>query len=99
MTTGETTDPVEQEIRALRARIEELDSEILRQVAERVSLARQIGELKRRLGTATMDPKREAAVIRRAVEGARPYGLQPEGVRELFWTLMGLCRAAQLEDR
>lgn len=82
----------------LRSRIAAVDRAILAQVAERVELARRIGELKRESGSATMDPEREAAVIRRAVEHAREHGLPSEPVRELFWTLMGLCREAQLED-
>lgn len=83
----------------LRERIEELDRSIIRQVAERVDAARSIGRLKRELGSGTLDPEREAAVIRRAVETARAHGLPAEGVRELFWSLMSLCRGVQMEDR
>lgn len=86
------------EIGELRTRIEDLDRAIIRQVAERVALARRIGELKREGGAPTLDPEREAAVIRRAVETAREHGLPAEEVRELFWSLMALCRGAQLED-
>lgn len=80
-----------------RARIEALDDELLRLVAERVRLAREIGVTKRAAGAATLDPAREAAVIRRAVERGRELGLPDEPVRELFWTLVGLCRRRQLE--
>lgn len=87
------------EIAELRAGIEALDRQIIERVAERVDLARRIGELKRDAGGPTLDTEREAAVIRRAVETAREHGLPAEGIRELFWTLMGLCRTAQMEDR
>ncbi len=96
--TGTPHAPEGPGIPELRNRIAEVDAEIVGRVAERVELARRIGELKRESGGATMDPEREAAVIRRAVEHAREHGLPPEPVRELFWTLMGLCRNAQLED-
>lgn len=86
------------EIAELRDRIEELDRVIVEQIAERASLARRIGELKSESGTATLDPEREAAVIRRAVATAREHGLPDEGVRELFWSLMALCRSIQLEE-
>lgn len=87
------------ELAELRGHIEELDRSIIHQVAERVDVARRIGELKRESGSATLDPEREAAVIRRAVEMAREHDLPAEGVRELFWSLMSLCRGAQMEDR
>ncbi len=83
----------------LRAEIEALDRAIVERVAERVELARRIGALKRERGAGDLDPEREAAVIRRAVETARAHGLPAEGVRELFWSLMALCRGAQMEDR
>lgn len=92
-------DPREPDLAALRGRIEELDRSIIAQVAERVATARRIGQLKRDQGTGTLDTEREAAVIRRAVETARAHGLPAEGVRELFWSLMSLCRGVQMEDR
>lgn len=87
------------EVAAVRRRIEELDRTILEAMAERAEAARRIGELKRGAGAATLDPSREAAVIRGAVEAAREMGLPEEPVREIFWTLVGLCRSAQLEER
>jgi chorismate mutase len=82
----------------LRDRIAGLDRALLESFAERVELARRIGGLKRRAGGATLDPTREAAVIRQAVETARALGLPEEPVRDIFWTLVGLCRSAQVEE-
>lgn len=87
------------EIEALRQRIEHLDQSLLETVAERVALARRIGDAKQQAASATLDTGREAAVIRRAVENGRRLGLPEEPVRQLFWTLVGLCRSAQLEER
>jgi chorismate mutase/prephenate dehydratase len=86
-------------IEALRREIEALDDRLVELVDRRVALARRIGDLKREARGATLDPEREAAVIRRAVESARSRGLPTEPVRELFWTLLGLCRSRQIEDR
>lgn len=86
-------------VAGLRAEIERVDREILELVARRVDLARRVGEVKREGGAATLDPGREAAVIRSAVETGRAMDLPEEGVRELFWTLVGLCRGAQLDER
>jgi chorismate mutase len=81
-----------------RERIGAIDGEVVRLLAERVALAREIGRSKRDAGAATLDPAQEAAVVRRAVERARLLGLPDEHVREIFWSLVGMCRAAQLEE-
>lgn len=85
-------------VTALRARVEALDREIVARIAERVRLAEQIGRAKRKAGRATLDPGREAAVIRRATSMAREAGLAEEDVRDIFWHLVGLCRRAQIEE-
>lgn len=82
-----------------RERIAGIDARLLELVAERVSVAREIGGAKREAGAATLDPAREVAVVRGAVERARRLGLPDEPVRELFWILVRLCRDVQLEDR
>ncbi|MEJ2502760.1 MAG: chorismate mutase [Gemmatimonadota bacterium] len=89
----------DRDVDAIRARIEAVDRAILDRVAERLELARRIGGLKRESTAATLDTHREAAVIRRAVEQGRQRGLPDEAVRDLFWTLVGLCRDAQLDER
>lgn len=90
--------PGAEEIEAVRAGIEAVDRQMVELVAERVELARRAGALKRQDENATLDPGREAAVVRHAVENARDLGLPEEPVRQLFWTLIGLCRSAQLES-
>lgn len=85
------------EVGGRRARIEALDEELLALVAERLRVAREIGAAKRSAGRAKLDPGREAAVVRRAVEQGRALGLPDEAVRSLFWTLIELCRDAQIE--
>ena len=88
----------DQEIETLRREIERVDREILERVAERVRLAQRIGEAKRDGRRGALDTGREAAVIRRAAETARDAGVDPEGVRQLYWTLIGLCRNVQMEE-
>ena len=86
------------EIKAVRNGIQAVDQRLLELVAERVGLARRAGALKRQDDSATLDPGREAAVVRHAVATGRELGLPEEPVRQLFWTLIGLCRSAQLES-
>src|SRR5215218_629298 len=80
---------------AIRQRIEQVDREIVGLIAERVRLAREVGAAKRELGVPTLDPAREALVVRRAGERAREAGVGDEDVRYIFWHLIGLSRRAQ----
>lgn len=86
------------ELARLRGEIERLDRELIGLIAARVGMAREVGAAKRALGTPTLDPAREAAVVRRAGTLAREVGLADEDVRYLFWHLIGLSRRAQLEE-
>ena len=86
------------ELARLRVEIERIDRELIALIAERVGLARQVGVAKRAIGAPTLDPAREAAVVRRAGTLAREAGLADEDVRYLFWHLIGLSRRAQMEE-
>jgi len=86
------------EVAALRDRIEAVDRAIVERIAERVRLAEAIGRAKREAGLPTLDPGREAAVIRRATAMARDEGMEAEDVRDVFWHIVGLCRRAQLGE-
>jgi len=92
MTPAKPTDPA---IAALRAELETVDAEFVRLIARRVALARAIGERKRETGLSTLDPSREATVVRRAATLAREAGLPEEPVRALFWQVVELCRREQ----
>lgn len=83
---------------ALREQLERVDRELVRLMAERVRLAREIGAAKRDAGMPTLDPAREAAVVRRAAALAREHDLDEEEVRAVFWKLIGGARRAQQGD-
>ena len=85
----------ENELAKCRDEIAGIDREIVNLLRKRVDLGRRIGVLKREMGMPILDPGREAAVIRSAVEAAREAGLADEPVREIFWRILGLSRAAQ----
>jgi len=89
--------PASERLRSLRERIEQIDRELIGLIAERVQLARDVGAAKRDLGVPTLDPAREAMVVRRAGELAREAGVGAEDVRYIFWHLIGLSRRAQME--
>ncbi len=83
------------ELALRRGEIERIDVDIIRLLAERFTLGKRTGELKRAAGLPILDPTREAAVIRRVATVARDAGLPPEPVREIFWQIVGMSRHAQ----
>jgi chorismate mutase len=89
--------PAEARLAELRQRIQQIDRELIGLIAERVAIAREVGAAKRALGVPTLDPAREAAVVRNAGELARQAGIGDEDVRYIFWHLIGLSRRAQME--
>jgi len=83
------------DIERARGDIERVDREIVGLIAERTRIAREIGRAKRAAGITTLDPAREAAVVRRASDLAREAGLDEEVVRRIFWQLIALSRSVQ----
>ena len=84
------------ELAKLREEIEDIDRTVIALIARRVKAARDVGRAKRDSNLPILDPAREAAVVRRAVELARSYQLDEEDVREIYWHIIGLSRRAQL---
>lgn len=93
--TGEAASPA---LIELRDRIEHVDRELIRLIGERVRLARAVGDAKRAAALPTLDPAREAAVVRRAAALARESMLDDDDVRYIFWHLIGMARRAQMEE-
>lgn len=85
----------EARLEALRARIREVDRELVRLVGERRSLVMEVGRLKDELGLPVLDPAQEARVVRRAAELAREEGVDEELVRDVVWRIMASARDAQ----
>lgn len=83
---------------SLRERIRLLDLDLVARVAERVGLARQIGEIKRRQKLSTADYAQERTVMERARSAAREHGLDPRVAEELFAGLIRASVIAQDED-
>ena len=81
-----------------RMEIEGVDRELVALLAKRAALSKEIGALKRVAGLPTLDPAREAEVIRRAAGMARQAGLSDEKVRDIFWHVIGLSRAVQVDE-
>ena len=80
----------------LRAELERVDRSLIELIAERVAISRAVGSAKRSAALPPLDPRREAAVIRRVTELAREVGAPEEDVRYIFWHLIGMSRRIQV---
>ena len=87
--------PAAGELERLREEILDCDHELIRVLARRRDLVREVGALKARHRLQVTDPKREAAVVRRAATLARNAGVDEELVRELIWKIMASAREQQ----
>ena len=85
------------DVERARMDIERVDRQLVALMAERTRVAREIGRAKRAAGMMTLDPAREAAVVRKAADLAREVGLDEEVVRRIFWQLIALSPSAQTE--
>ena len=83
---------------ALRARIDALDHELLALLNRRAAVAQQVGELKKREGSATFRPEREAQVIA-ALEAANSGPLAAASVAPIWREIMSACRALEAPTR
>ncbi len=86
----------------VKARLEELREEILavdrdlvELVARRKALVLEIGLLKTEMGLPVLDPRREAAVVRRAATLAREAGVDEELLRDVIWRIIASARDEQ----
>jgi chorismate mutase / prephenate dehydrogenase len=91
-----TEDPLHA-LAGLRHRIDEVDEALVHLIAQRCGLAREAGEWKRRAGLPTLDPAREARVVRHGAARARFRGLEEEAIRRIFWCLIELSHRLQGE--
>ncbi|HEX9108497.1 MAG TPA: chorismate mutase [Longimicrobiales bacterium] len=79
----------------LRSEIVAVDGQLVALLARRLALVEEVGRVKRRLGLPTLDPTREAEVVRRAAQLAREHGVDPELARDVIWRVMAYARDVQ----
>jgi chorismate mutase/prephenate dehydratase len=92
------TSPTDPALRSLRAQIDAVDRELLTLLNRRAELAREIGELKRREGSAVFRPEREAQVID-DLKAANSGPLKTESVAPIWREIMSACRSLEAATR
>ena len=86
------------DLEELRERIQRLDEELIAKAAERVELARRVGETKRREQLPTVDYTQERVVLDRARAEAARRGLDPRIAEDLLARLIQAALTAQDQD-
>lgn len=79
----------------MRARLVEIDEELVALVGERLESVLTIGRYKAERGLPVLDPGQEAKVVRRAAQLARDQGVNEEMVRDIIWRIMAAARDVQ----
>ncbi len=83
---------MDEELKALRARIDGIDDTILQLVSERAGIAQQVGRAKN--GEKIYRPEREAQIVRRLRE-VNPGPLSGDTIERLIREIMSACRAVE----
>lgn len=92
-------DPEEaRSLESLRDRIRELDIALVALAAERVEVAREVGQLKRRQKLSTIEYAQEKVVLERARATAQERGLDPTVAEDLFAALIRASVTVQDAD-
>ena len=90
--------PAAPDLSALRSRIDELDHELLRLLAERMDVSRRISTLKREAGMSVYQPKRWEAVLADRLQQAEGLALDQAFVKELLEKIHGESVRVQMEN-
>jgi chorismate mutase/prephenate dehydratase len=79
----------------LRRRIDDLDGNIVKLIAERLSIAEAIGKEKAAGATPPIDPGRERKVLDHAIAVATAGGMTAEEITEIYHSLIKMARQRQ----
>ena len=81
-----------------RAKIDQLDEQLLKLLSERAQAAQEVGKIKHAQGAPVFRPERERQVIQ-ALQNKNTGPLQAEGVAAIWREIMSACRALEAPDR
>ena len=86
----------QERVRELRARVDEVDRELIRALNERARIVQEIMTLKAESGTPVYDPKREEEILRRVVEmNAGP--IYDSSMRDIFELILHRIRDMEIQ--
>ena len=83
------------DIAKLRAKIDEIDDQILSALSERVQVCKAIGVAKKNQGIPIRDTSRESEVYKRIKEKSKKLGLNKAQIEALYREIVNMCSAVQ----
>jgi chorismate mutase len=90
-------DEAKRTLAGLRTRLDGIDDEVLRLLAERYEVIREVQSVKQRSGDGVYVPERERAQLARLAQrnDALAHPLKPEALRAIFGEILSASRALQ----
>lgn len=85
------------DIASYRAKIDEIDAELVRLLNERAAAALAIGELKASAGLKVYDPAREGVIIEK-INQLNAGPLSKGAMEDIFHSVIDACRQIQITD-
>ena len=87
---------LQERVRELRARVDEVDEELIRALNERARIVQEIMALKAESGAPVYDPKREEEILRRVMElNAGP--IYDSSMRDIFELIQHRIRDLEIQ--
>ena len=86
---------MQDDIAKLRAKIDEIDDQILHSLSERVKICKAIGAAKRKQKMPVRDQLRENEVYLRVKEKSKNFGLNETQIELLYREIVNMCSAVQ----
>lgn len=87
------------DLASLRARIDELDADLVRIVAERLAVCREVAAVKERAATAVIQPARVRDVVVTRRQWAIESGVDPDFIEQLFRVLLTETHRIEVAER
>jgi len=92
MTDAET----QEKVRELRARVDEVDRELIEALSERARIVQEIMALKAGVGAPVYDPRREEEILRSVVE-RNPGPIYDSSMRDIFELILHRIRDLEIQ--
>ena len=87
---------MEERVRELRARVDEVDQELLRVLNERARIVQEIMAIKAETGAPVYDPRREEEILRRVVE-LNEGPIYDASMRDIFELILHRIRDLEMQ--
>jgi chorismate mutase len=92
MTDAET----QEKVRELRARVDEVDRELIEALSERARIVQEIMALKAGVGAPVYDPRREEEILRSVVD-RNPGPIYDSSMRDIFELILHRIRDLEIQ--